>query len=54
MHVSMDKKTLQGANGNSLMRNFMPFGDGKRHCMGAEFTKLQIAMFLHTLVTNYR
>ncbi|KAL6843456.1 hypothetical protein ACP4OV_026778 [Aristida adscensionis] len=44
----------QEANGSSLMRNFIPFGDGKRHCLGAEFSKLQIAVFLHTLVTKYR
>ncbi|PUZ68962.1 hypothetical protein GQ55_2G070600 [Panicum hallii var. hallii] len=44
----------QGAHGSSLMKNFMPFGDGARHCIGADFTKLQIAMFLHALVTKYR
>ncbi|XP_072146404.1 cytochrome P450 87A3-like [Setaria viridis] len=44
----------QEENANSLMKHFMPFGDGKRHCMGANFTKFQIAMFLHTLVTKYR
>jgi cytochrome P450 len=36
------------------MKNFIPFGDGARHCMGADFTKLFIAMFLHALVTRYR
>ncbi|KAG2632498.1 hypothetical protein PVAP13_2NG110700 [Panicum virgatum] len=44
----------QGTHGTSLMKNFIPFGDGARHCLGADFTKLQIAMFLHALVTKYR
>jgi len=36
------------------MKNFIPFGDGARYCMGADLTKLQMAMFLHELVTKYR
>jgi hypothetical protein len=32
----------------------MPFGGGIRLCVGAEFSKVLIALFLHTLVTNYR
>ncbi|WVZ62585.1 hypothetical protein U9M48_012320, partial [Paspalum notatum var. saurae] len=43
----------QEAHGNSLMKSFIPFGDGARHCIGAEFTRLQMAMFLHTLMTKY-
>ncbi|XP_037431846.1 cytochrome P450 87A3-like [Triticum dicoccoides] len=39
---------------STLLKNFMPFGGGTRHCVGAEFSKIQIAIFLHTLVTNYR
>ncbi|XBH97202.1 hypothetical protein VPH35_087475 [Triticum aestivum] len=37
-----------------LLKNFAPYGGGVRHCLGAEFSKVQIAVFLHTLVTNYR
>ncbi|CAD6226125.1 unnamed protein product [Miscanthus lutarioriparius] len=44
----------QEAHGSSLVKNFIPFGDGARHCMGADLTKLQMAMFLHELVTKYR
>ena len=36
------------------MKNFIPFGDGARYCMGVDLTKLQMAMFLHELVTKYR
>ncbi|KAL6658541.1 hypothetical protein ACP70R_004127 [Stipagrostis hirtigluma subsp. patula] len=36
------------------MRNFMPFGGGIRFCLGADFAKLVISLFLHVLVTNYR
>ncbi|CAD6210495.1 unnamed protein product [Miscanthus lutarioriparius] len=44
----------QDDNKSTLLRNFMPFGGGVRLCIGAEFSKVLIALFLHTLVTNYR
>ncbi|ESQ51272.1 hypothetical protein EUTSA_v10016633mg [Eutrema salsugineum] len=34
-------------------KSFMVFGGGLRQCVGAEFARLQIAIFLHHLVTNY-
>ncbi|WVZ94647.1 LOW QUALITY PROTEIN: hypothetical protein U9M48_040514, partial [Paspalum notatum var. saurae] len=37
-----------------LQRNFMPFGGGIRLCLGADFSKLFISLFLHVLVANYR
>ncbi|KAK3013505.1 hypothetical protein RJ639_010098, partial [Escallonia herrerae] len=33
---------------------YAPFGGGARFCPGAELARLQIAMFLHYFVTNYR
>uniref|UniRef100_A0A0D9WWK3 Cytochrome P450 n=1 Tax=Leersia perrieri TaxID=77586 RepID=A0A0D9WWK3_9ORYZ len=39
---------------SSMMRNYMPFGAGSRQCLGAEFSKLFIALFLHILVTGYK
>lgn len=33
--------------------NFMAFGGGPRLCPGAEFARLQIAIFLHHLILNY-
>ncbi|KFK35547.1 hypothetical protein AALP_AA4G004900 [Arabis alpina] len=34
-------------------KTFMAFGGGARLCAGAEFARLQIAIFLHHLVTKY-
>ncbi|CAO2163125.1 unnamed protein product [Urochloa humidicola] len=47
---STQDKTKQIA----LKKNFMPFGGGIRLCLGADFSKLFISLFLHVLVTNYR
>ncbi|OQU91336.1 hypothetical protein SORBI_3001G164100 [Sorghum bicolor] len=35
-------------------KDFMAFGGGLRLCAGADFSKMQMAMFLHYLVRNYR
>ncbi|EOA23945.1 hypothetical protein CARUB_v10017161mg [Capsella rubella] len=37
----------------NFSKSFMVFGGGVRMCPGAEFARLQIALFLHHLVTNY-
>ncbi|KAL4579356.1 hypothetical protein LXL04_015498 [Taraxacum kok-saghyz] len=34
-------------------KNFMAFGGGMRFCVGTDFTKVQMAVFLHCLVTKY-
>ncbi|AQK64054.1 cytochrome P450 87A3 [Zea mays] len=34
-------------------KDFMAFGGGLRLCVGADFAKLQMAMFIHCLVTKY-
>lgn len=34
--------------------NFTPFGGGQRLCPGLELSRLEISIFLHHLVTNYR
>ncbi|KAF8412314.1 hypothetical protein HHK36_000275 [Tetracentron sinense] len=44
----------EGLELNSGSKNFMAFGGGVRLCVGAEFSKLQMAIFLHYLVTKYR
>ncbi|MBA0609602.1 hypothetical protein Godav_021624 [Gossypium davidsonii] len=31
----------------------MAFGGGLRFCVGTDFTKVQMAVFLHCLVTKY-
>jgi cytochrome P450 len=38
----------------SASKDFMAFGGGLRLCSGADFAKLQLAIFLHCLVTKYR
>ncbi|RLM60895.1 hypothetical protein C2845_PM14G16170 [Panicum miliaceum] len=38
---------------STQQRNFMPFGGGIRLCLGEEFSKLFISLFLHVLVTKY-
>uniref|UniRef100_A0A0E0DHE0 Cytochrome P450 n=1 Tax=Oryza meridionalis TaxID=40149 RepID=A0A0E0DHE0_9ORYZ len=38
---------------SSMLKNYMPFGGGVSLCLGAEFSKLFIALFLHILVTEY-
>ncbi|CAN6249780.1 unnamed protein product [Urochloa humidicola] len=39
---------------NRGSRHFMAFGGGLRFCVGADFSKLQLSIFLHFLVTRYR
>ncbi|XP_023638451.1 cytochrome P450 708A2 [Capsella rubella] len=43
----------EGQNLVNFSKSFMVFGGGMRLCPGAEFARLQIALFLHHLVTNY-
>jgi len=50
-YVYMVQDTPEPVGGS---KDFMAFGGGLRLCVGAEFAKLQMAMFLHCLVTNYR
>ncbi|KAG8096896.1 hypothetical protein GUJ93_ZPchr0013g35547 [Zizania palustris] len=38
----------------SSSSNFMPYGGGTRLCAGSELAKLEIAVFLHHLVLNFR
>ncbi|OMO78659.1 Cytochrome P450 [Corchorus capsularis] len=35
-------------------KTFMAFGGGVRLCVGADFAKLQMAIFIHHMVTKYR
>ncbi|VAH34178.1 unnamed protein product [Triticum turgidum subsp. durum] len=45
------KDTTEPVGGSS--KEFMAFGGGLRLCVGADFAKLQMAIFLHCLVTKY-
>ncbi|XP_044469469.1 cytochrome P450 87A3-like [Mangifera indica] len=44
----------KGQDLHSGSKTFMAWGSGTRLCVGADFAKLQIAIFLHHFVTNYR
>ncbi|KAL0393490.1 UNVERIFIED_CONTAM: cytochrome [Sesamum latifolium] len=44
----------EGIDTNGASRNFMAFGGGMRFCVGTDFTKVQMAVFLHCLVTKYK
>ncbi|OVA11986.1 Cytochrome P450 [Macleaya cordata] len=39
---------------NTSSKNFIPFGGGLRTCVGAEFSKTLMSVFLHVLVTKFR
>ncbi|OMP09652.1 Cytochrome P450 [Corchorus olitorius] len=44
----------EGVEINGATKSFMAFGGGMRFCVGTDFTKVQMAVFLHCLVTKYR
>ncbi|XP_047943855.1 cytochrome P450 87A3 [Salvia hispanica] len=44
----------EGIDTNGASKNFMAFGGGMRFCVGTDFTKVQMAVFLHCLVTKYK
>ncbi|KAF5175062.1 Cytochrome p450 [Thalictrum thalictroides] len=44
----------KGQGSNTASKTFMPFGGGCRLCAGAGYTKLQMTIVLHLLVTKYR
>ncbi|KAI3975857.1 hypothetical protein MKX01_030702 [Papaver californicum] len=43
-----------GVELNGATKDFMAFGAGQRFCVGTDFAKLQMAVFLHYFVTKYR
>lgn len=49
LELLWQKSELNGAS-----KHFMAFGGGMRFCVGTDFTKVQMAVFLHCLVTKYR
>lgn len=44
----------QNMDSNAIAKYFVPFGGGMRFCVGTDFTKLQMAVFLFCLVTKYK
>ncbi|MCL7025758.1 hypothetical protein MKW94_016846 [Papaver nudicaule] len=43
-----------GVELNGGTKDFMAFGAGQRFCVGSDFARVQMAVFLHHLVTKYR
>ncbi|XP_050266245.1 cytochrome P450 87A3 [Quercus robur] len=52
--LAFDPSRWEGVELNGATKHFMAFGGGIRFCVGTEFTKVQMAVFLHCLVTKYR
>ncbi|XWS48966.1 hypothetical protein CRYUN_Cryun13aG0122800 [Craigia yunnanensis] len=52
--LAFNPSRWEGAEINGASKNFMAFGGGMRFCVGTDFTKVQMAVFLHCLVTKYR
>ncbi|XP_043717919.1 cytochrome P450 87A3-like [Telopea speciosissima] len=52
--VAFNPRRWENMETNAGSKNFIAFGGGSRFCVGAEFAKLQIAIFLHYLITGYR
>ncbi|XP_010545904.1 PREDICTED: cytochrome P450 87A3-like [Tarenaya hassleriana] len=43
----------EGLETSNASKHFMAFGGGMRLCVGADFAKMQMAVFLHCLTTKY-
>ncbi|KAH1075097.1 hypothetical protein J1N35_027425 [Gossypium stocksii] len=52
--LTFNPSRWEGTEINGASKNFMAFGGGMRFCVGTDFTKVQMAVFLHFLVTKYR
>ncbi|KAK8578802.1 hypothetical protein V6N13_142079 [Hibiscus sabdariffa] len=52
--LTFNPSRWEGVEINGATKNFMAFGGGLRFCVGTDFTKVQMAVFLHCLVTKYR
>uniref|UniRef100_A0A1J3EZL1 Cytochrome P450 87A3 n=2 Tax=Noccaea caerulescens TaxID=107243 RepID=A0A1J3EZL1_NOCCA len=51
--LEFDPWRWEGKDTRSGSKTFMAFGGGMRQCVGAEFARLQMSIYLHYLVTRY-
>ncbi|GMN57933.1 hypothetical protein TIFTF001_027045 [Ficus carica] len=52
--LSFNPWRWEGVELNGATNHFIAFGGGLMFCVGTEFTRVQMAVFLHCLVTKYR
>ncbi|ESW21233.1 hypothetical protein PHAVU_005G053400 [Phaseolus vulgaris] len=52
--LSFNPSRWVGMDMSPASKHLMGFGGGIRFCVGADFAKVQMAVFLHNLVTKYR
>ncbi|KAK2372160.1 cytochrome P450, family 708, subfamily A, polypeptide [Trifolium repens] len=52
--LAFNPSRWEGLEPNGATKHFMAFGGGMRFCVGADFAKVEMAVFLHCLVTKYR
>ncbi|GAY61061.1 hypothetical protein CUMW_206850 [Citrus unshiu] len=52
--LAFNPSRWKGMETNCASKNFMAFGGGMRFCVGTDFTKVQMAVFLHCFLTKYR
>ncbi|KAK4748593.1 hypothetical protein SAY87_015179 [Trapa incisa] len=52
--LSFDPSRWEGIEINGATKQLMAFGGGMRFCVGTDFTKVQMAVYIHCLVTKYR
>ncbi|MQL72025.1 hypothetical protein Taro_004357, partial [Colocasia esculenta] len=48
------QNVLEESDSSGMHKNFIDFGGGMRFCVGTDFTKMEMVVFLHYLVINYR
>ncbi|KAJ4712802.1 Cytochrome P450 [Melia azedarach] len=51
--LAFNPSRWKGMEKNGASKHFMAFGGGMRFCVGTDFTKVQMAVFFHCLVTKY-
>ncbi|XP_023750273.1 beta-amyrin 28-monooxygenase [Lactuca sativa] len=50
--TQFDPSRFEGAG--PIPYTFVPFGGGPRMCLGKEFSRLEVLVFLHNIVTNFK